>query len=50
MGLLSQRVPVTQILKQIRVFMSIKKRPDGPIKSPLPVAQNYLNKNILKMQ
>ena len=44
MGLLSQRVPVMQILKQIKAFMSIKKRPDGPIQPPLPVAHNHLNK------
>ena len=41
MGLLSQRVPVTEIIKAKQITSVNKKRPDGPIKSPLPVAHYY---------
>ena len=44
MGLLSQRVPVTQILKQIKVFVSTKKAPIGLLSIDIPVAHNHLNK------
>ena len=40
MGLLSQRVPVTQTFKQIRVFMSIKSATIGLLSTDVPVARN----------